>query len=192
MALAPGIAGRTALTLRVQTGCDEDVQLLHHPADARGRDVHVRSAKLFGDRACAVAAGYREIADHGCSPRIVLVAISARHDAHEPRSAARDWPDDVLFRISSLEPMDCTPAIVELVARSPRIAPHFHLPLQHGSDTILAAMKRPYTAAYFFGLAADIRAQLPDASIGTDSSWAFRVRLTRNLPGWLISSSRCH
>jgi threonylcarbamoyladenosine tRNA methylthiotransferase MtaB len=79
-----------------------------------------------------------------------------------------DWPDDVLFRVSSLEPMDCTPEIVAAIARSPRIAPHFHLPLQHGSDTILAAMKRPYTAAYFFRLTADIRAQLPDASIGTD------------------------
>ena len=43
-----------------------------------------------------------------------------------------EWNADVLFRISSLEPMDCTPEIVDLVASSPRLAPHFHLPLQHG------------------------------------------------------------
>ena len=44
------------------------------------------------------------------------------------------------FRISSLEPMDCTPEIVDLVAASGgRFAPHFHLPLQHASDRMLAA-----------------------------------------------------
>src|SRR2546427_1159851 len=51
---------------------------------------------------------------------------------------------DVLFRISSLEPMDCSLAIVDLVATSDRFAPHFHLPLQHASDRVLSAMRRPY------------------------------------------------
>jgi threonylcarbamoyladenosine tRNA methylthiotransferase MtaB len=78
------------------------------------------------------------------------------------------WPDDVLFRISSLEPMDCTPAIVDLVASSSRLAPHFHLPLQHGSDEMLRAMRRPYTAAYFSDLAGLIRSRMPHASIGSD------------------------
>src|SRR5262249_17944041 len=79
-----------------------------------------------------------------------------------------EWPDDVLFRISSLEPMDCTPEIVDLASRSARIAPHFHLPLQHGSDQILAAMRRPYTVEYFRRLVDGIRTRLPHASIGTD------------------------
>ena len=79
-----------------------------------------------------------------------------------------DWPDDVLFRISSLEPMDCTPAIVEMVAGSPRVAPHFHLPLQHGSDDLLRAMQRPYAASYYCRLIARIASLMPHASIGTD------------------------
>jgi threonylcarbamoyladenosine tRNA methylthiotransferase MtaB len=79
-----------------------------------------------------------------------------------------DWPCDVLFRISSLEPMDCTPEIVEIVASSPRLAPHFHLPLQHGSDVMLRAMRRPYTVSYYRGLVDRIKTALPDASIGSD------------------------
>jgi threonylcarbamoyladenosine tRNA methylthiotransferase MtaB len=78
------------------------------------------------------------------------------------------WPDDVLFRISSLEPMDCTDEIVRLVAASPRLAPHFHLPLQHGSDVILEAMKRPYTSNSYRRLVERIRDRMPEASIGTD------------------------
>jgi threonylcarbamoyladenosine tRNA methylthiotransferase MtaB len=74
----------------------------------------------------------------------------------------------VLFRISSLEPMDCTPDIVDLVAGAGCFAPHFHLPLQHGSNRVLARMRRPYTVEYYAALVDDIRARLPYASIGTD------------------------
>jgi threonylcarbamoyladenosine tRNA methylthiotransferase MtaB len=65
--------------------------------------------------------------------------------------------------------MDCTPAIVDLVARSSgRFAPHFHLPLQHASERMLQAMRRPYTAAYFERLAGAIAGRMPHASIGSD------------------------
>jgi threonylcarbamoyladenosine tRNA methylthiotransferase MtaB len=74
----------------------------------------------------------------------------------------------VLFRISSLEPMDCTDAIIDAVASSPRLAPHFHLPLQHGSNDLLRAMNRPYTVAYYRRLIERIAALLPHASIGSD------------------------
>jgi threonylcarbamoyladenosine tRNA methylthiotransferase MtaB len=74
----------------------------------------------------------------------------------------------VLFRISSLEPMDCSREIVDLVAASDRFAPHFHLPLQHASNRVLAAMRRPYTIEYYASLVDDIRARMPNASIGSD------------------------
>ncbi len=72
------------------------------------------------------------------------------------------------FRISSLEPMDCSPEMVDLVARSGRFVPHVHLPLQHGSDRILGAMRRPYSAEFYRNLIEDIRERMPHASIGTD------------------------
>jgi threonylcarbamoyladenosine tRNA methylthiotransferase MtaB len=79
-----------------------------------------------------------------------------------------EWPPDVLFRISSLEPMDCTPEIVAIASRSARIAPHFHLPLQHASDEMLVAMRRPYRFADYASLIERVREQMPHASIGSD------------------------
>jgi threonylcarbamoyladenosine tRNA methylthiotransferase MtaB len=64
--------------------------------------------------------------------------------------------------------MDCSREIVDLVAVSDRFAPHFHLPLQHASDRVLAAMRRPYTIDYYASLVSDIRSRIPHASIGSD------------------------
>ena len=64
--------------------------------------------------------------------------------------------------------MDCTREIVDLVARSDRFAPHFHLPLQHASNQMLRAMRRPYTIEHYGGLVDEIRARMPHASIGSD------------------------
>jgi len=77
-------------------------------------------------------------------------------------------PANVWFRISSLEPMDCTPAVVDLVASSKAFAPHFHLPLQHASNCMLSAMRRPYTIEFYSDLVDRIRTLIPDASIGSD------------------------
>jgi threonylcarbamoyladenosine tRNA methylthiotransferase MtaB len=74
----------------------------------------------------------------------------------------------VLFRVSSLEPMDCTTDVVSLAASSPRIAPHFHLPLQHGADSMLRAMRRPYTATHYSALVDHVARLMPHASIGSD------------------------
>jgi threonylcarbamoyladenosine tRNA methylthiotransferase MtaB len=165
--LAPGVAGRTALTLRVQTGCDEQCSYCIIPS-TRGTGRSRPLADVVSDVRRTVDAGYREIVITG-----VHLGSYGRdlRDAttllHLVRTLA-EWPDDVLFRISSLEPMDCTPEIVEICARSPRIAPHFHLPLQHGSDEVLEAMRRPYTVAFYRELVGRIRAAMAHASIGTD------------------------
>jgi threonylcarbamoyladenosine tRNA methylthiotransferase MtaB len=165
--LAPGIAGRTALTLRVQTGCEERCSYCIIPT-TRGRSRSREMTHVLADVDRAIAAGYKEIAITGVhlgsygrdlddgSSLTTLIALLA------------DVRPEVLFRISSLEPMDCTPEVVDLVAASPRLAPHFHLPLQHASDGILLAMRRPYTAADYLRLVERIRAAIPHASIGSD------------------------
>jgi threonylcarbamoyladenosine tRNA methylthiotransferase MtaB len=84
------------------------------------------------------------------------------------RWSANALAERVLFRISSLEPMDCSPEIVDLVAQSAAFAPHLHLPLQHASNRMLSAMRRPYTIEYYASLVDDIRARMPNASIGSD------------------------
>jgi threonylcarbamoyladenosine tRNA methylthiotransferase MtaB len=72
------------------------------------------------------------------------------------------------FRLSSLEPMDCSREIVELAAVSEKIASHFHLPLQHASDEMLRQMRRPYSLADYRRLVDRIRERMPDAAIGSD------------------------
>ena len=165
--LEPGVAGRTALTLRVQTGCDERCSYCIIPR-TRGTG---RSRSLGGvlhDIRLAVSAGYKEIVITG-----VHLGSYGRdlHDGTTLESlvaALAAWPDAVLFRISSLEPMDCSDTIVDLVASSPRLAPHFHLPLQHGSDAVLSAMERPYTSRFYRRLVERIRTRMPHAAIGSD------------------------
>ena len=64
--------------------------------------------------------------------------------------------------------MDCTSEIIDRVATAGCFAPHFHLPLQHASNRMLAAMQRPYTIEYYRALVASIRERIPNASIGSD------------------------
>ena len=164
--LTPGTAGRTALTPRVQTGCEEACSYCIIPR-TRGMSRSRPLGGVVGDVQRAVAAGYKEIAITG------VHLGSYGRDLNDGSSLAtlirmlHDWRADVLFRISSLEPMDCTPEIVEMVGSSQRLAPHFHLPLQHGSDAMLRAMRRPYTVSYYRSLIDRIKTVLPHASVGS-------------------------
>jgi threonylcarbamoyladenosine tRNA methylthiotransferase MtaB len=165
--LSPGVGGRTALTLRVQTGCEERCSYCIIP-QTRGAGRSRRLTAVVDDLRRAVAAGYKEIVITGvhlgsygrdCGDGSSLITLLR---------VLGEWNDDVLFRISSLEPMDCGPDVVDLVAGSTRLAPHFHLPLQHGADDLLRAMRRPYTASYYQHLVERIRTAMPHASIGSD------------------------
>src|SRR5262249_31013759 len=72
------------------------------------------------------------------------------------------------IRLSSIEPLEVSPEIVSLVATEPRMAHHFHIPLQSGSRRILREMRRPYTVSYYAELVQSIRARIEDAAIGAD------------------------
>jgi threonylcarbamoyladenosine tRNA methylthiotransferase MtaB len=72
------------------------------------------------------------------------------------------------LRFSSIEPREVTDGIIDLVARHPRVCRHLHIPLQSGSDSILRAMGRPYSSAFYEALVRRIRQASPLASIGAD------------------------
>lgn len=72
------------------------------------------------------------------------------------------------FRISSVEPNLLSDEIIEFVASSKRFAPHFHIPLQSGSDQVLALMKRKYKREVFAGRVNKIKELMPDSFIGVD------------------------
>jgi threonylcarbamoyladenosine tRNA methylthiotransferase MtaB len=177
--LEPGTAGRTALTLRVQTGCEERCSYCIIP-QTRGHSRSRPLGQVIDDVRRAIAAGYKEIAITG------VHLGSYGRDLHDGSSLARlvrilgETADDVLFRISSLEPMDCTDDIVDIVASSSRLAPHFHLPLQNGSDDILRMMRRPYTLSYYARLIDRITRLMPHAAVGSDIIVGFPGETSRH------------
>jgi threonylcarbamoyladenosine tRNA methylthiotransferase MtaB len=167
-AIEPGVAGRTAFTLRVQSGCGERCSYCIIPT-TRGRPRSLPLDDVLAEVARVVDAGFKEIALTGvhlgsygrdlspaCTLGDLLGAIACFDRA------------DVLFRVSSLEPMDCSDEIVDLVATAENVAKHFHLPLQHASNRLLAGMRRPYTLERYAGLVDQIRRLMPAASIGAD------------------------
>ena len=165
--IAPGLAGRTAFTLRVQTGCDQTCSYCIIPSTrgtGRSRPVHDVLAEIGRVR----DAGYREVAITGVHLGSYGRDLTGGPTLLNLLETIKRHAPEIRFRISSLEPMDCSDEIVDLVAASTCFAPHFHLPLQHASDAMLVAMRRPYTLAYYRRLVDRIRQEIPHASIGTD------------------------
>ena len=167
-AIEPGVAGRTAFTLRVQTGCEERCSYCIIPS-TRGLGRSVPIAHVVNDVRRVADAGFKEVALAGVHLGSYGRDLDPRQSLVDLLRALGELPLDLTFRVSSLEPMDCTPAIVDLVAQSGgRFAPHFHLPLQHASDRMLALMRRPYTLDYYRSMVGGIVDRLPHASIGSD------------------------
>jgi threonylcarbamoyladenosine tRNA methylthiotransferase MtaB len=165
--VSPDSVGRVAFMLRVQTGCDERCAFCIIPS-TRGHGRSLDKTHVLSAVSHAAASGFNEV---------VLTGVhlgSYGRDLNMPSSlpdllAALDrHPSDVTFRISSLEPMDCPPGVIDLVASSGRFAPHFHLPLQHASDAMLRRMRRPYTFDLYRRTVDRIRDRMPHAGIGSD------------------------
>jgi threonylcarbamoyladenosine tRNA methylthiotransferase MtaB len=194
-AIEPGVAGRTAFTLRVQTGCEERCSYCIIPT-TRGAARSLPIVDVLCDVQRVADAGFKEVALTGVHLGSYGRDLRPQASLVELLRALQGLDCDVVFRLSSLEPMDCTPDIVDLIAASGgRVAPHFHLPLQHASDRMLEAMRRPYTLAYFRALVDRIHSLLPHASIGTDMIVGFPgetdADFAANL-GYLPSSPLTH
>lgn len=165
---AEGAAGdRTRPTLKIQDGCNNRCSYCVIPF-VRGRSRSLEPDVVIAEVQQLVAAGAKEIVVSGINlgsygrdlaPRVEL--------AHVVRRILDETALERL-RFSSIEPQDVTGEFVALVAASPRIARHFHVPLQSGSDRILRAMHRWYRAEHYAERIKRIRSMLPDAAIGAD------------------------
>jgi threonylcarbamoyladenosine tRNA methylthiotransferase MtaB len=170
MQLSPleGIAAdRTRPILKIQDGCNNRCSYCVIPF-VRGGSRSLPPNEVLAETRKLVAAGAKEIVLSGINlgsygrdlgPRVVLADL-VRRILHETALEQ--------LRFSSIEPQDVTEDFVALVAASPRIAPHFHVPLQSGSDRILRGMHRWYRAAHYAERIELIRSALPDAAIGAD------------------------
>ena len=192
--IEPGVAGRTAFTLRVQTGCAEACSYCIIPS-TRGLPRSLPVSDVLAEVARVTDAGFKEIALTGVHLGSYGRDLSQRASLIELLLALAHLERKVLFRISSLEPMDCSREIIDLVASSTSFAPHFHLPLQHASDHVLTAMGRPYTLSYYSGLVEYVRRRLPAASIGSDVIVGFPGETDRDvdaLASYLETSPLTH
>lgn len=156
---------RTRFFLKVQDGCDYWCTYCTIPK-ARGRSRSGTIGQIVGQARQAAAQGGREI---------VLTGVNigdfgkGREDNFLDLCMALDTVEGIdRYRISSIEPNLLTDDLIDFVASSRAFMPHFHIPLQSGSDQVLSLMHRHYDTALFAAKIARVRATIPDAFIGVD------------------------
>ena len=158
---------RTAFTLRVQTGCEESCSYCVIPS-TRGAERSSPILSIVEQVQGIEAAGYKEVTLTG-------VHLGSYGRDFDPPATLEALVDAVIegtrhlrIRLGSLEPMDCTHALVDRAASGDRLMPAFHLPLQHASDRMLRAMRRPYSCAEYDVVVRMVRELVPHASITAD------------------------
>ncbi len=160
-------SGRTRPILKIQDGCNNRCSYCVIPF------VRGKSRSLPPD---AVIAEVRNLVDAGAK-EVVLSGINLGSYGRDlaPRTELINTVRRILdettleqLRFSSIEPQDVTEELVELVASAERIAPHFHVPLQSGSNRILRAMHRWYRSEHYAERIHLIRRHSPGAAIGAD------------------------
>lgn len=159
------LEGRTRSFLKVQDGCDYNCSYCTIPL-ARGKS---RNPKIE-----QIVAQAQEIAQRGIN-EIILTGVNIGDFG---RTTGESFFDLVKaldlqvaiprIRISSIEPNLLTDQIIEYVAQSQRFMPHFHIPLQSGSDSVLKLMRRRYMTKLFEQRIQKIKTVMPHAAIGID------------------------
>jgi threonylcarbamoyladenosine tRNA methylthiotransferase MtaB len=159
---------RTRTFLKVQDGCDYSCTFCTIPL-ARG--------KSRSDIILNIVQQAHEIADSGVK-EIVLTGVNigdfglrngVREDKFIDLVKELDQVEGIeRFRISSIEPNLLTNEIIEFVATSNRFVPHFHIPLQSGSNKILSLMRRRYNRTLYVDRVNAIKSIMPNACIGVD------------------------
>lgn len=156
---------RTRHFLKVQDGCDYFCSYCTIPF-ARGRSRNGTVASMVEQAENVARNGGKEIVltgvnigDFGKSTGETFMQLIEALDRVEGIER---------YRISSIEPNLITDEAIEFVARSERFAPHFHIPLQSGSDEVLQLMRRRYDTALFAHKIEKIKQVMPDAFIGVD------------------------
>ena len=163
--------GRTRAFLKIEDGCDHFCTYCIVPF-ARGPVRSLPPERVLEEARRLATAGFREI---------VLTGIHLGRYGKDLRSEDGRGVElaDVLrslndveglerIRLSSVEPQDITPALVDAVAGLKKVCPHLHVPLQSGSDRILEAMNRGYTSLEYLELVEDLRGRVADLGLTTD------------------------
>jgi len=186
---------RTRPNLKVQDGCDNRCSFCVIPF-VRGQSRSLPLNQILNEVRALVDAGYREVVISGInlgrwgrdlskvSSRAKSTACPEPGAPSLPRSLRQGWGLSLTFagliraildetaleklRISSVEPMDWSDELIRLVAESPRVAKHAHVPMQSASDRILRLMHRKYRPWHYREKIEKIHAAMPTAAVGAD------------------------
>src|SRR5579862_33367 len=172
---------RTRPNLKVQDGCDNRCSFCVIP-NVRGQSRSLPRQQVIAEVNKLVDAGYKELVISGINLGRWGRDLVSGARPRAPKAAGSNLPQTFVdlvrailaetqlekLRISSVEPMDWTDALITLVSQSPRIAKHAHLPLQSASDAVLRRMHRKYRPWHYREKIEKIRAAMPTAAIGAD------------------------
>ncbi|MBZ5573566.1 MAG: tRNA (N(6)-L-threonylcarbamoyladenosine(37)-C(2))-methylthiotransferase MtaB [Acidobacteriia bacterium] len=165
---------RTRPTLKVQDGCDNRCSFCVIPS-VRGQSRSLPLVKVLAEVNALVAAGYREVVISGINlgrwGRDLVPGTSGAERRRNLVNLIRSILDHTALeklRVSSVEPMDWSDELIQLMAESPRIAKHAHVPMQSGSDRVLRQMHRKYRPWHYREKIEKIRSAMPTAAIGAD------------------------
>ena len=166
---------RTRCFLKVQDGCNYFCTYCTIPY-ARGKSRNPKIEEVVKDAQEAISQGAKEIiltgvniGDFGRSTGESFLELLRALDGLEARGERQEAKGmDYRIRISSCEPNLLTDEIIDFVAQSKHFAPHFHIPLQSGSNEVLSIMKRRYTRELFEERVQHIKQVMPHAFIGVD------------------------
>ncbi len=154
---------RTRAFLKIQDGCDYGCAYCTIPM-ARGGSRSLPMAQIVERARTLASSGYREI---------VLTGVNIGDYRYEGTGLCDlllklEHVNVSRIRISSIEPDFIDDDLISLVAGSEKIVPHFHIPLQSGSDTVLKAMRRRYDTEMYFSRVKNAVDRIADCAIGTD------------------------
>ena len=166
---------RTRSFLKVQDGCDYKCSFCTIPL-ARGKSRSDKIENVVANANKLANLGMKEvvltgvnIGDYGLMPENEDSITKTRQATFLDLIKELDKVEGIeRFRISSIEPNLCTDEIIEFVADSQRFVPHFHMPLQSGSDKILKLMRRRYNSDLYKNRVAKIKSLMPHCCIGVD------------------------
>ncbi len=158
-------AVRTRAMVKIQEGCDQVCAYCIVPR-VRGRERSIPSAEIVAEIRRNLGRGHREVVLTGTQLGSYGFDLDGETLVGLLRRVLRETDVDRL-RLSSLQPQDVDDELLELWS-DPRLCPHFHLPLQSGSDPVLRRMRRRYTAERYAEAVEQIRAAVPAVSITAD------------------------
>jgi threonylcarbamoyladenosine tRNA methylthiotransferase MtaB len=159
---------RTRTFLKVQDGCDYPCAYCTIPL-ARGKSRSDTIANIVKAAEEVAERGVKEIVLTGVNIGDFGIQNGQRKESFLQLIKALDEVEGISrFRISSIEPNLLTDEVIEFVAHSKRFVPHFHIPLQSGSNQVLGLMRRRYKRELYVERVAKIKSLMPDCCIGVD------------------------